>query len=73
MNNSMINPSVVDLLKKVEDRYSLVIVTSRRARQIIDGSQVLTNNPSKKPLTIAVNEVNEEQFLIIKLIRSKLL
>ena len=59
MSNSMINPSVVDLLKKVEDRYSLVIVTSRRARQIIDGSQVLTNNPSKKPLTIAVNEVNE--------------
>ena len=59
MNNSMINPSVVDLLKKVEDRYSLVIVTSRRARQIIDGSQVLTNNQSKKPLTIAVNEVNE--------------
>ena len=50
MNNSMINPSVVDLLKKVEDRYSLVIVTSRRARQIIDGS---------KPLTIAINEVNE--------------
>ena len=59
MNNSMINPSVVDLLKKVEDRYSLVIVTSRRARQIIDGRESLTNNPSKKPLTIAVNEVNE--------------
>lgn len=59
MNNSMINPSVVDLLKKVEDRYSLVIVTSRRARQIIDGSTPLTANPSKKPLTIAVNEVNE--------------
>ena len=59
MNNSMINPSVVDLLKKVEDRYSLVIVTSRSARQIIDGSQELTNNPSKKPITIAVNEVNE--------------
>ena len=50
MNNSMINPSVVDLLKKVEDRYSLVIVTSRRARQIIDGNE---------PLTIAINEVNE--------------
>lgn len=59
MNNSMINPSVVDLLQKVEDRYSLVIVTSRRARQIIDGSEPLTTNPSKKPLTMAVNEVNE--------------
>ena len=59
MNNSMINPSVVDLLKKVEDRYSLVIVTSRRAREIIDGNEPLTLNPSKKPLTIAINEVNE--------------
>ena len=59
MSNSMINPSVVDLLKKVEDRYSLVIVTSRRARQIIDGNEPLTSNPSKKPLTIAINEVNE--------------
>ena len=59
MNNSMINPSVVDLLKKVEDRYSLVIVTSKRARQIIDGNQPLTSNSSKKPLTIAINEVNE--------------
>ena len=59
MNNSMINPSVVDLLQKVEDRYSLVIVTSRRAREIIDGNEPLTLNPSKQPLTIAINEVNE--------------
>ena len=59
MNNSMINPSVVDLLKKVEDRYSLVIVTSRRARQIIDGAKPLTSVSSKKPLTLAINEVNE--------------
>ena len=34
MNNSMINPSVVDLLEKTKDRYSLVILTSKRARQI---------------------------------------
>lgn len=59
MNNSMINPSVVELLNKVEDRYSLVIVSSRRARQIIDGSEPLTTNNSKKPLTLAINEVYE--------------
>ena len=59
MNNSMINPSVVDLLKKVEDRYSLVIVTSRRARQIIDGAKPLTSVSSNKPLTIAINEIDE--------------
>lgn len=59
MNNNMINPSVVDLLKKVEDRYSLVIVTSKRARQIIDGSEELVHVDTKKPLTVAINEVNE--------------
>ena len=59
MNNSMINPSIMDLLKKVDDRYSLVMVTSKRARQIIDGSDPLVATKSKKPLTIAINEVNE--------------
>lgn len=60
MNDSMINPSVIDLLNKVEDRYSLVVVTSKRARQIIEGSEGLVKVDSKKPLTIAINEVNQE-------------
>ena len=60
MNNSMINPSVVDLLEKTKDRYSLVILTSKRARQIIDGSEPQVDAHSNKPLTIAINEVNED-------------
>ncbi|MGN0144552.1 MAG: DNA-directed RNA polymerase subunit omega [Clostridium sp.] len=59
MNNSMINPSVVDLLKEAKDRYSLVILTSKRARQIIDGSKPQVDAHSNKPLTIAINEVNQ--------------
>ncbi len=59
MKNTMINPSVVELLEKVEDRYSLVIVTSKRARQLIDGSEKLVDSESNKPLTVAINEVNE--------------
>ena len=59
MNNSMINPSIMDLLKKVDDRYSLVILTSKRARQLINGSEPLVVTKSNKPLTIAINEVNE--------------
>ena len=30
----MVEPTVTDLLKKVEDRYELVAITSKRARQI---------------------------------------
>ncbi len=60
MNNSMINPSVVELLEKVDDRYSLVIISAKRARQIIDGSKPQAEVESNKPLTIAINEINKE-------------
>ena len=59
MNNSMINPSITELLEKVEDRYSLVIVTARKAKQIIERSEPLTSSKSKKPLTLAIHEVEE--------------
>lgn len=58
MNNSMINPSIVDLLTKVDNRYSLVIITSKRARQIIDGNKPLIDTEKSKPLTVAINELN---------------
>jgi len=68
MNNSMINPSVVDLLEKTKDRYSLVILTSKRARQIIDGSSPKISINSKKSLTIAINEVDQNalEYDIVK-------
>ena len=59
MNNSMINPSVMDLLNKVDDRYSLVTITSKRARQLIEGRKPLIETRSKKALTIAIKEVNK--------------
>ncbi|WP_066873230.1 DNA-directed RNA polymerase subunit omega [Clostridium mediterraneense] len=59
MNNSMISPSIVDLLKKVDNRYSLVITSSKRARQIIDGSEKFAEVESNKPLSIAIREIND--------------
>ena len=55
----MVEPTVTDLLKKVEDRYSLVIVSSRRARQIAAGSQVLTKVNEESSVTLAANEIAE--------------
>ncbi len=60
MNNSMINPSIVDLVKIAGDRYSVVVITSKRARQIIDGADTYVKTESNKPLTIAINEVQDE-------------
>lgn len=59
MNNSMISPSIVELLKKVDNRYSLVITSSKRARQIIDGAEKFSTVESNKPLSVAVREIND--------------
>jgi DNA-directed RNA polymerase subunit omega len=56
----MISPSVVELLQKVDNRYSLVITASKRARQIIDGAEPFASVESKKPLSIAIREVEDE-------------
>jgi DNA-directed RNA polymerase subunit omega len=55
----MISPSILSLLDKVDNRYSLVVVTSKRARQIIDGESPLIDIDSKKPVTIAINEIDQ--------------
>ena len=58
MNNSMINPSIVDLLEIVESRYSLVSITAKRARQLIDGEKPLVETNLTKALSIAIDELN---------------
>jgi DNA-directed RNA polymerase subunit omega len=68
MNNSMINPSIVELLKKVDNRYSLVIVTAKRARQLVEGEKPLTHVDSNKPLTVAINEVETGEIVYETLI-----
>ena len=66
----MIHPSYVELMKVVNNdveigeepvvnsRYSIVIATAKRARQIIGGDEPLVENAKgKKPLSIAVEEL----------------
>ena len=39
----MVKPTVNELLEKVDDRYRLVVVTSKRARQLAEGAEPLTD------------------------------
>ena len=51
----MVKPAVTDLLKKVDNRYSLVIMTAKRARQIAEGETPMTSADENTD-----NEENEE-------------
>ncbi len=55
----MVKPSVQELLKKVDNRYRLVVVASKRARQIAGGDISMTKVDEKSPVTLAANEIAE--------------
>ena len=55
----MVKPTVKELLKKVDNRFELVTVTAKRARQIAEGDTVLINTNAEAPVTIAAEEIAE--------------
>ncbi|OPZ92643.1 MAG: DNA-directed RNA polymerase subunit omega [Firmicutes bacterium ADurb.Bin419] len=63
---SMIEPGISSLLDKVDSRYTLVVAAAKRARQITEGAHKLTDCDSEKPVTIAINEIDEQKITYIR-------
>lgn len=74
----MLHPSYTDLMKVVNSeveigeepvvnsRYSIVLATAKRARQIIAGDEPLVDDVTgKKPFSVAVEELYNGQVRIV--------
>ncbi|MCI6915454.1 MAG: DNA-directed RNA polymerase subunit omega [Lachnospiraceae bacterium] len=74
----MIHPSYQELMEVintdvepgeqpvVQSRYSVVLATAKRARQLIDGEEPLIEESiGKKPLSIAVDELKSGELKIL--------
>lgn len=73
----MIHPSYSDLMAVVnsevepgeqpvvQSRYSIVLATAKRARQIIAGDAALVDDEGKKPLSVAVDELHQGKVKIV--------
>ncbi len=73
----MLHPSYSDLMKVVNSeveqgeapvvnsRYSIVMATAKRARQIISGDEPLAKSRCDKPLSLAVEELNQGKIKIL--------
>ncbi|MCI8464983.1 MAG: DNA-directed RNA polymerase subunit omega [Lachnospiraceae bacterium] len=73
----MLHPSYSDLINAVNSevapgeepivrsRYSIVIATAKRARQLIAGDKALVNAPSNKPLSTAVEEIHRTKVRVV--------
>jgi DNA-directed RNA polymerase subunit omega len=55
---AIVNPTIVELSEKVDCRYTLVVLASKRARQLLAGTQPLIDAKDMKPLKVAVDEIN---------------
>lgn len=73
----MLHPSYTDLMKVVNSdvepgeqpvvnsRYSIVLATAKRARQLIAGDEALVRDHGQKPLSIAVEELDNSKIKIL--------
>lgn len=73
----MLHPSYTDLMKVVNSeveqgeqlvvnsRYSIVMATSKRARQLVGGEETTIKGKGKKPLSIAIEELNQGKIKIL--------
>ncbi|MCC8127171.1 MAG: DNA-directed RNA polymerase subunit omega [Clostridiales bacterium] len=76
----MLRPSYLDLIEAVnkdvqpgeeplvQSRYSIVLASAKRARQLIDGEEPLINSKDaeNKPLSIAVQELYRGKVKIVR-------
>lgn len=62
----MLYPPASKLKGKVGDNYSLCIIVAKRARQLLEGASPLIQCDSKKPVTIAINEVYEDKITFVR-------
>lgn len=51
-------PAIDELCEKVDCRYTLVVESAKRARELVGGAQPLIDPKDKKPVSIAVDEIN---------------
>ncbi|MDO5567790.1 MAG: DNA-directed RNA polymerase subunit omega [Eubacteriales bacterium] len=57
----MLYPSINELRKKVDSRYTLCILAAKRSRDLIDGKPLLTSHiPSPRPVSMAAQELSED-------------
>lgn len=73
----MLRPSYNDLIKVVnsgvepgdeplvQSRYSIVIATAKRARQLIAGEEAMVVENGRKPLSIAIDELYQSKVKIV--------
>jgi DNA-directed RNA polymerase subunit omega len=55
----MLIPSIEELLTKTENRFSLCVLTSKRARQLIQGASTTVDVDTERVVAVAIDEIKD--------------
>ncbi len=61
----MMYPGVSELKDKADCRYTLVIESAKRARQLVDGAEPLTESQESNPVSQAAKEILQDKITYI--------
>ena len=50
-------PGIGELMKNIDSRYTLVVETAKRARQLTNGAEQVVVKKSNKAVSVAVDEI----------------
>jgi DNA-directed RNA polymerase subunit omega len=68
----LLYPSIDEMMKKVDSKYSLVVAASRRARKLRDGSKSEIRNPrSHKFVGVALEEIYHDILVVESTLNKK--
>lgn len=58
----MIQPTLDELIEKVDSRYTLVVLASKRARALTERGNATDDGVARKPVTTALMEIAQEKI-----------
>ncbi len=62
----MKQPTLDELMEKVDSRYTLVVVAAKRARALTERGSAKVNGAAIKPVTVALTEIAQNKIEYVR-------
>lgn len=59
----MIKPAIDQLIEKVDSKYTLVVASAKRARELMNGKPKQVDTHTNKPVSVALEELSAGKLL----------
>lgn len=62
----MMHPSIDSLTEKYDSKYTIAVAAAKRARQLVEGAKELVDVKTKKPVSLALFELDAQKIVVYR-------